>query len=357
MTVANSVVWANTPGDGIVDNGAVVSSVSFSDVEGWVGGVGNIDVDPLFVGPGDFRLLPASPARNVGDNAAVVSATDFDGRPRIQGGTVDMGAFETPVPFDDFAAAGVLSGASGSVSVSNVGATAEAGEPAADCPGAGVVAPVNSIWFSWTAPNSARVQFDTIGSPLNDTYLHAYTGASLGSLIEVACNDDEPGVSLQSAVFFDATAGETYHIQVDGNTGATGDVTLNWGPTPEITAGVTFLNPEGASGTSAFINLPLTLSAPSTVPITVDWATFDFLSNPTIAIGGLDYTAVAPTQITFAPGVTELTVPIEVLGDDLVEPPAYLGEWGLVQLSNPSFATVDLGGVFGLGIFVIVDDD
>ncbi len=57
--------------------------------------------DPLFQNPNnnDFTLLPCSPAINAGDNAIVNSlglSTDLAGNPRVLGGTVDMGAFETP---------------------------------------------------------------------------------------------------------------------------------------------------------------------------------------------------------------------------------------------------------------------
>ncbi|MCC6410954.1 MAG: T9SS type A sorting domain-containing protein [Saprospiraceae bacterium] len=62
-------------------------------------------IDPLFVDPsnGDFRLQPCSPLRDAGSNNAVPAdlLTDLDGRPRILGGTVDMGAYEIP----DFAPA------------------------------------------------------------------------------------------------------------------------------------------------------------------------------------------------------------------------------------------------------------
>lgn len=59
-------------------------------------------VDPMFVDPasGDFRLQPCSPLVNAGDNALVSpdNTTDLAGKPRIAGGRVDMGAYETPAP-------------------------------------------------------------------------------------------------------------------------------------------------------------------------------------------------------------------------------------------------------------------
>jgi hypothetical protein len=57
------------------------------------------NVDPLFVNPdsGDYRLQPCSPLRDAGNNAyAAGILTDIAGNTRIQGGTVDMGAYETP---------------------------------------------------------------------------------------------------------------------------------------------------------------------------------------------------------------------------------------------------------------------
>ncbi|HEX5223237.1 MAG TPA: choice-of-anchor Q domain-containing protein [Verrucomicrobiae bacterium] len=60
-------------------------------------GIGNITNAPLFVdtnGWVNLRLLSNSPCINAGNNAYVVSSADLDGRPRIVGGTVDMGAYE-----------------------------------------------------------------------------------------------------------------------------------------------------------------------------------------------------------------------------------------------------------------------
>lgn len=60
------------------------------------GGTGNITNDPQFVnaGAGNYRLQAGSPCRDIGDNAGAPGATDLDGNPRIDGGTVDLGAYE-----------------------------------------------------------------------------------------------------------------------------------------------------------------------------------------------------------------------------------------------------------------------
>jgi len=123
---------------------------------------------------------------------------------------------------DNFSARRTISGASGTSTGSNVGATKESGEPnhAGNSGGA-------SIWFSWTAPAGGEVTFDTLTSSF-DTVLGVYTGSAVNALTPVASNDDIGGGVFQSRVTFQAIAGVTYQIAVDGYAAATGNVVLHW---------------------------------------------------------------------------------------------------------------------------------
>lgn len=95
ITIENCIVWDNSPEQ--VTSGTH-ATVTYSNVQGGFAGDGNIDVDPLFIDPanGDYRLQANSPCVNTGDPDGVIETlgTDLDGRPRIAGGRVDMGAYE-----------------------------------------------------------------------------------------------------------------------------------------------------------------------------------------------------------------------------------------------------------------------
>lgn len=130
LILTNDIVWANRDSIGTSEAAQIFSNpsntvdVNHTDVMGWsgsFGGVGNIGDDTLFArnpNPGgdgewngvdddygDVRLRSGSGCIDAGDNDADVDAvvpgvqplpaTDLAGDPRIVGGVVDMGAFET----------------------------------------------------------------------------------------------------------------------------------------------------------------------------------------------------------------------------------------------------------------------
>ena len=152
-TVTNCILWGNNGGQ----VSGFIAALTYSDVEGGLPGVGNIDADPMFVlnpdpGPdrewgtedddyGDLHLLPGSPCIDAGNNWGVPPDTadldsdndtseltplDLDGNPRFADdlGTsdtgcgvpvvVDMGTYEfegnsvNPVYLGDIGGDGVV---------------------------------------------------------------------------------------------------------------------------------------------------------------------------------------------------------------------------------------------------------
>ena len=99
---------------------------------------------------------------------------------------------------------------------------------------------------------------------------------------------------------------------------------------------------EGDSGQSV-VEFAVTLSAPSTVPVTVEFETSDGT-----ATAGSDFLPTTGT-LTFSPGETTLTIPVPTLGDTNDEQ----DEFFTVTLSSPVNATIHSAHAQGL----IVDND
>ncbi|MCX5737549.1 MAG: hypothetical protein NTZ61_03460, partial [Proteobacteria bacterium] len=103
----NAIAGSVLTGLGVTGTTAVVNhhNLFFDNADDFAGigapGPGSVFADPLFTTPGDWDLpLPGSPAIDAGDTAAVpVDLTqDFEGRPRVYGLAVDIGAYEVPEP-------------------------------------------------------------------------------------------------------------------------------------------------------------------------------------------------------------------------------------------------------------------
>jgi hypothetical protein len=159
---------------------------------------------------------------------------------------------------DDIGAAQVVSGHSGSVSASTLGATDEAGEPATSSGG---------LWYSWTAPGAGTVTFDTCAGAQFDTVLDGYAGTSIATLSQVAHNDDACGdTGRQSRITFPTSAGTTYSIRISGSPGTApngGQFTLSWsysGPdsTPVTGTSLCLLTAEYVRSSARYQGLNLT---------------------------------------------------------------------------------------------------
>lgn len=134
-------------------------------------------------------------------------------------------ALAAPPPNDNFAAASVVEDNKGTLKGTNIEATGEAGEPSH----AGRVGGA-SVWYRWTATRHGRLFLWLEGSEF-DTLLAVYRGNGVAGLTEIASNDDAPG-GRTSALNFMPVPGATYHIAVDGFTGATGTIQLSWSQAP-----------------------------------------------------------------------------------------------------------------------------
>lgn len=132
---------------------------------------------------------------------------------------------------DNFASAAIITlPAANTTSLSgfNTNASKQTGEPNhADNAGG------RSVWWRWTAPAAGPVTIDLRGSYF-DTTLGVYTGTSINSLAAIASNDDlsaSPHIQA-SSVTFNAAAGTTYFIAVDGFDADCAGLTLNFSFSP-----------------------------------------------------------------------------------------------------------------------------
>jgi len=183
---------------------------------------------------------------------------------------------------DNFATASELSGREAAASGTNKDATKEAGEPNhAGKPGGA------SVWYSWTAPASGKATISTCESDF-DTLVAVYTGSAVNALTEVAANDDACG--LRSSVSFQAAAGTTYRIAIDGLNGAIGtyELLLRLAPANDDFANAQVISGDGGSAAGTTLGASRQAGEPDYLEASVwyrwtapssGWATFELCGS------------------------------------------------------------------------------
>jgi len=138
-------------------------------------------------------------------------------------GSIALSLVQHVLPANDmFANAEIISYVSTSIEASNLYSSIEVGEPEhGDAIGG------SSLWWRFTPVRDFELTIDTFGSDF-DTTLGVYTGAAVDNLTLVASNDDAiDAPDYESKVVFQAQAGTTYFIAVDGWWGDAGAMVLN----------------------------------------------------------------------------------------------------------------------------------
>jgi hypothetical protein len=289
----------------------------------------------------------------------------------VDGEGGDSGTFTLtwngPPANDNFSSATTIVGTNGSVDGTNVGATGERHEPNISS------SPLASVWYSWTAPNTGTYVFDLCGANF-DTTLGVYTGASVGSLTTVAENDDAPdGLCplYQSLVTFDASAGTTYFMAVDGYQNGTGPFPLKWSeqstsgtpptvtltsPSPDSTVTVAtpvFTGSAGIdAGDASTVEVDVSAGSHVTNPplealsTDVDPATGDFtVPAPSLADG--TYAVQATQQSAAGPGTSDVTFfTVDTQGPDItITTPADGATYTQDQVVDADYSCTDPNGI------------
>ncbi len=235
---------------------------------------------------------------------------------------------------DFFVDAAVLSGAEGTVEDgTNADASNELDEPVHGAPGG------RSVWFTWTAPFTESVTFDTYGSGF-DTVLAVYTGNAVGNLQLVAANNDTSDTT--SRVTFNAVLGITYRIAVAGADRGAGPA-----------AGAFYLSYYRPNNSSEILRFALGQSLSTTEgngPISIrvvrlrganSQAEVSYRTQSYTATAGEDYTD-ASGKAFFLVGETSKTFVLPIRDDAVVEPTEFFGFFFSTRSAIESYAYISI---------------
>ncbi|MCU0259744.1 MAG: matrixin family metalloprotease, partial [Ilumatobacteraceae bacterium] len=165
-----------------------------------------------------------------------------------------------------------------------------------------------------------------------------------GNVVTVWVNDVKVAVRSYTALLNDGDVGLVSYggsATFSSFTTATDDPDLRGAALPNVTVGDAIVV-EGTGGTRT-VDITVTLSAPSSTPVSVDWSTADVL-----AAAGSDYVAASGT-LQFAAGQTSATITITIVTDATFEG----DETFLIRLTGASGAVI----VDNTAVVTITNDD
>jgi hypothetical protein len=173
--------------------------------------------------------------------------------------------------------------------------------------------PVPSSQFGAPGPGGTYEYFDqlALSPPVGATFatfelLYQPTSWEYIQFLDRANTGQVPRLALEGAYLrmaWSNTGMATPHVMA----------AATWG-TPQVSAGDCAV-PEGNTATTTTCSFAVTMPGPSTLPVTVDFATAD----GTATVANNDYVAASGT-VTFPPGTTSQTVQVTVNGDATLEP-------------------------------------
>ena len=294
------------------------------------------------------------------DDYTAVAATELEFAPGATAQTISIATTDDPLDEPDGETFTVTLSAPGNAELATGGETATGtindndGEPKVSIKGAPVVTEGTAATFvvelsaesrktvtvSYATADGTALASDDDYTAVAATELEFAPGAT-AQTISIATTDDP----------LDEPDGETFTVTLSapgnaelatGGETATGTINDNDGePKVSITGA-----PVVVEGTAA--TFVVELSAESRKTVTVSYATAD----GTALASDDDYTAVAATELEFAPGATAQTISIATTDDPLDEPD---GETFTVTLSAPGNAELATGGETATG--TINDND
>ncbi|MFM1932526.1 MAG: hypothetical protein RL226_1829, partial [Bacteroidota bacterium] len=151
----NNIVWGNEGNFQVffAEEVSVVRNI----IEGFNQG-NNFSFDPQFIQPGNgnFRLSAVSPAINIGADLPVTLAVDLDQQPRIVGGVIDLGCYESQTcerPNDACSEATSLVVDGGPMPGSTLCATVQDETLPMLC----FDEPTSTVWYSFVVPYTGNV--------------------------------------------------------------------------------------------------------------------------------------------------------------------------------------------------------